>query len=222
MKRLIPSLLLTLLLAGTPALHSADETAELVRPENRLQLDSIDPAWAALIAGLRAQPPLFSEFEEHRYFPFRRDFTRLTGEIRVDPARGLSLHYLSPEESLMVVDAQGGFIVEAGGRRQELPDDPRAQAGSEALLHVLQFDLEALAEDFAIYGEQSAAGWRLAFVPATDALARALQPITVSGEDRQVKRIEIGRTANQRVEIIVGDTRSGVTFTDEEISRYFR
>lgn len=222
MKRLISPLLLTLLLAGPPALHAAEEPGDLVLPENRLQLENIDPAWSALIEGLRAQPPLYSEFEERRYFPFRRDFTGLSGEIRVDPARGLSIHYLSPEESLMVVDAQGGFIVEGNGKRQDLPEDPRAQAGSAALLHVLQFDLESLAADFQIYGQLTDAGWRLAFVPASDALARALQPITVSGTDRQVERIEIGRTSNQRVEIIVGETRTGVEFTDEEISRYFR
>ena len=214
-------ILILLLLAVLPVL--AELPQDLHRPEFRLQPGGVDASWQRLLAELQGAPPLRAEFEERRYFPFRRDYTALIGEIRLDPAHGLSLHYSSPQDQLMVVDARGGFMQNERGRRRELPDNPSARAATSALLHVLRFDLGRLAENFEIYAAREADRWAFAFIPRPDGqLAKALSPVTVRGEDGRVQLIEMRKSERQRVEIHVGATETGVSFTEEELARYFR
>lgn len=197
--------------------------AQRTQPEFLVQPNDIGADWQKLLAELQAAPPLRAEFEERRFFPFRRDYTALTGEIRLDPNHGLSLHYITPQDQLMVVDARGGFLQNERGRRRELPDNPSARAATSALLHVLRFDLPRLAEDFDIYAARDERDWAFTFVPRAEGkLAKALSPITVQGEGARVRLIEMRKTERQRVEIHVGKTTTNVAFTDEERARYFR
>jgi hypothetical protein len=196
--------------------------ADIAQPEYQLLPGKNDAAWQPLVDELRAKPPLKAQFEEHRFFPFKKGFTRLDGEIRLDPVRGLSLHYTAPENQLMVVDQQGGFMANAKGHRRELPDNPRARAATSALLHVLRFDLRTLADDFTIYAARDGSAWRFAFIPRPGDLAGVLNPITITGDHGLVRLIEMKKSARERVEIHIGQTDTGVTFTPDEIARYFR
>ncbi len=196
--------------------------ADLVSPAYRLTPGENDSSWQPLIAELKAKPPLKATFEEHRYFPFRKGSAKLTGEIRLDPVRGLSLHYQTPEDRLVVMDPRGGFMAEAGGRRRELPDDPRAKAASTALLNVLRFDLPELAKNFEIYGAHEGDVWRFTVIPRPGPLASILNPITVSGDSGLVRVIEMRKSGAQRIVIIISDTVTGVTFDAAELTTYFR
>lgn len=213
--------LFLLLVLVVPPLRAA-LPADLVSPDYRLTPGENDSAWQPLLTELKAKPPLKATFTERRYFPFRKDSAQLTGEIRLDPGRGLSLHYLTPEDRLMVVDARGGFMADDRGRRRELPDDPRAHAATTALLNVLRFDLPELAKNFDIYATRDGAAWRFTFVPRPGPLASVLQPIIITGENTLVQTIEMRKADSQRVEIIIGETHTGVTFDDAELARFFR
>ena len=162
-------------------------------------------------------------FEERRYFPFKKNPVVLTGEIRLDPARGLSLHYQVPEDRILVVDDRGGFMRDGKGKRlHDLPDDPRAQAATRALLSVMRFELAALAQNFSIYAARDGADWRFAFVPLPGPLADVLQPITVTGKDELVSTLEMKKSEDQRVFIQIGETHTNVTFNSTGLSRFFR
>jgi hypothetical protein len=212
---------LMLMLAVLP-LH-AELPAVLTAPSYRLIPGENDSAWQPLFAALKANGAVLAAFEEHRYFPFKKNPVVLTGEIRLDPVRGLSIHYQVPEERILVVDERGGFIRDGKGRRlHELPDAPRAQAATRALLHVMRFELAALAENFAIYAARDGADWRFTFEPLPGPLADVLQPITVTGRDALVRTIEMRKFADERVEIQVGETRTGVTFSARDLTRFFR
>lgn len=196
---------------------------DIVQPAYRFTPGESDAAWHDLLDQLHAAPPLRAQFEERRFFPFRQGYASLTGVIRLDPDHGLSLQYVEPKAQLMVVDARGGFMADHRGRRRELPDDRRARAATGALLHVLRFNLPLLAQDFAIYAAREGAQWKFTFIPKPGGdLAEALNPVRVSGEGTYVRLIEMRKTEHQRIEIHVGETETGVTFTPGELAKYFR
>ncbi len=212
---------LTLTLAALPL--RAELPAVLIAPAYRIMPGENDSAWQPLFTALKANGAVLAAFEEHRYFSFKKNPVVLTGEIRIEPARGLSLHYQVPEERILVVDDRGGFMRDGKGRRlHDLPDDPRAQAATRALLHVMRFELSALAENFAIYAARDGADWRFTFEPLPGPLADVLQTITVTGRDALVRTIEMRKSADERVEIQVGETRTGVIFNARELTRFFR
>ncbi len=211
----------TLAVAAFPL--RAELPSTIIAPDYQVTPGQNDAAWQPLLAALKAKSPIMAAFEERRYFPFKKNPVVLTGEIRLDPARGLSLHYQVPEERILVVDDRGGFMRDGKGKRlHDLPDDPRAQAATRALLSVMRFELAALAQNFSIYAARDGADWRFAFVPLPGPLADVLQPITVTGQDELVSTIEMKKSADQRVFIQMGETHTGVTFTSSELTRFFR
>jgi hypothetical protein len=182
-----------------------------------------DPTWRDL-AGAFAQRPatIVSDFEERRWFSFKKTPTVLRGVARISAERGLSLQYAGSEPRTVIVDERG-IIVREGGRDTVPPADPRAAAANTALLYLLRFDLARLTESFELFGERDGNAWRLAFVPRAEPVRRALGHIAVAGEGPRVRRIELRRSATQRVEIVIEPPRSeGVPFTAEELRQFFR
>ncbi len=117
--------------------------------------------WQDLAAALAHRPDILTDFIERRRCSFKRQPVELTGEVRFSAAHGLSLHYLTPEERIVVLDGKGLRVqVAAGGKTP--PADPRAEAASSALLDALRLDLPALAGRFEIYGRRTSEAWALA------------------------------------------------------------
>lgn len=215
---MIPAML-RLALFFALVLGSSLAAAELVSPEHRLAAD--DPAWRDLLAQIEHRPDASASFEERRFFPFKKTPTVLKGEVRISASRGLSLHYLTPEERLVIIDERGVLLREAG-RDSSPPADPRAAAANTAILHLLRFNLPALVETFEVYGERSGVTWTLALVPRAADLRRTLGQITVAGENAVARRIELRRSVTQRVEIIVEPPAPSVPFTADELRQFFR
>ncbi len=191
----------------------------LVSPEHRLS--SAAPAWADLVEAFAHQPDTTADFTERRQFPFKQDPVELRGEVRVSAARGLSLHYTSPDERTVILDEQGMLIRARAGEKVP-PADPRATAANEALRHILRFEFTALEKDFELYGRRDGPDWTLALVPRTDTLRRSLGRITVSGEAVAIRRIELRRSAKQVIEILLAPPRPPGAFSAEELKTYFR
>lgn len=178
--------------------------------------------WKPLLDALAAKGAIEAKFTERRFFTFRREPTVLKGVIRVSPEKGLSLQYVEPEATMVIVDAAGLIIRDRNGREHEMAAGSRAAGAIAALLPVMRFDLDALAPSFDIRATRDVAGWRIEFTPRDPDAARALGSIAVSGSLTDVAHLEFRRSATQRIEIDVGETRSGVVFTPDELSRYFR
>jgi hypothetical protein len=212
--------ILFLALAGILAATArAEETDAAVAPGNRISPD--DPAWSELSAGLRQRTAVTADFTERRLFSFKKTPTILQGEVRVSAEHGLSLHYVHPEEHTVIIDGRGVLLRSAKGDSIP-PAEPDAGAGNDALLHALRLDLGPLAKTFGLYGTRTGAAWTLVLVPRAAGLRRTLDRITVGGEGSAVRRIELRRSATQRVEISVQPPHPAEPFTAEEIRRYFR
>lgn len=196
---------------------------DIVAPPYRLSIAN-DPFWRTLFHTLSSQGGIHSQFEELRFLPIRKRPVVLTGEMRLSPDRGLSLHYLKPEESCVMIDSRGIVFRDATGRVHEVASDPRARGATSALLQVMRFDPNVLERDFAAYGARDGIAWQVAFEPKPEAAARdiSLGRIIVRGQEDAVLLIEFRRSDRQRIEIHVGPTRTGVTFSAAELATWFR
>jgi len=218
-----------LTLAGA-ALTAAPSSgnALLNPPENLLtsahQIDPthLNPPWDGLIAALQKKGNISAHFTENRYLPLKKVPVVFTGEIRLSAEHGLSLHYLTPENRLMVVDTRGVFMRNEAGRTRELPADPNALAATGALLDVMRFDLGALSQHFSLYAAGDADTWFFGFEPRDDSVSKTLSRLVVTGKKDHVQRILMRKSAMQSIEILVADERSQVEFTADELKRFFR
>jgi len=97
------------------------------------------------------------------------------------------------------------------------------EAGAIAsLLPIMRFDMPALMPRFVVRALRTGEGWQFEFTPADPAASGALGTITVAGAGTDVRHLEFRRSASQRVEIDVGETRAGVAFTASEQAQFFR
>lgn len=205
---------------GLPVLRGAEPAAPpLVETRNLVAPGA--PEWQDLAAALAHRPDILTDFVERRRFSFKRQPVELTGEVRFSAAHGLSLHYLTPEDRIVVLDGKGLRVQAAPGGKTP-PADPRAEAASAALLDALRLDLPALAGRFEIYGRRTSEAWALALVPREAALRRGVERITIEGQAAIVNRIEIRHSAKQTIEILLSAPRAVVPFTAEELARFFR
>lgn len=207
------------LLAMASAFAFAAEGDSLIHP--RFNLVPEAPEWRELTAQFARRPDQVADFEEQRFFPFRKEPIVVKGEVRVSPQRGLSLHYTAPDERIIIIDDRGMLLREPKGKESP-PPDPRATLANEALRHILRFDFAALAPNFELFGQRERVAWSLALVPRTATVRRAIGNIFVQGEGDFVRRIELHKSAKQHIDIVMAPPRPAAAFTAEEIQRYFR
>lgn len=183
---------------------------------------SDDPQWRDLFAELSKPRARVSQFEERRHFPFRDKPVVLTGEIRLLPGHGLSLHYLEPKSQTLIVDSKGVLMRDDRGHQRAAPADSRAQAATSALFQILQFDVSGLQNTFEIRGRRDGANWTLTFTPKQSSLAETIGSVLVHGQELKLDRIELNRADNQRIEILVHHTLNDVIFPEDVMKRFFR
>jgi|HubBroStandDraft_1064217.scaffolds.fasta_scaffold447569_2 hypothetical protein len=202
-------------LALAVAARGAPDPGEVLAP------GGLPGDWKALVAALAAKGPIEASFTERRYFPFRHEPTVLKGVLRISPERGLSLQYTDPEPSVLIADSAGLVLRDQGGSR-EMASGSREAGAIASLLPIMRFDLPALFPRFVIRARRTDADWSFEFTPRNADSAGSLGSITVLGAGTDVRQLEFRRSASQRVEIEVGETRAGVVFTAAELARYFR
>jgi hypothetical protein len=178
--------------------------------------------WKPLVSALAAKGPILAAFSERRFFPFRSEPTRLEGILRMSPERGLSLQYVKPEASVMIADAAGLVLRDRGGRSREMPAGSGEAGAVVSLLPIMRFDFPALYPKFVIRFLVTGGDWRFEFTPRDPGVAKSLGSIAVAGTGTAVRHLEFRRSANQRVEIDVGETTTGVTFTPADLATFFR
>lgn len=182
---------------------------------------AIQPAdWHVLAEQIAEQGDTTAEFQERRFFSFRKEPVVLRGEVRISATLGLSLRYTAPEERTVIIDSHGMLLRDRTGKGTA-PPDPRAKAANDALRHALRLDVAALGKDFEISGEREEARWTLRLLPREAATRRAIGEIHLQGTGAIVHRIALRRSEKQQIEIAMENVRRS-TFTAEEIKRYFR
>jgi len=178
--------------------------------------------WHWLFSAIAAKGNTCSTFTENRFFAARKDPVVLTGEMRLIPATGLSLRYLTPENTLTIIDTRGLFLRDAKGRVREIKAGSRDAGLVAALLPVMRFDEENLFKNFTVHAARDGGDWRFDFVPRDEKLAAALGSITITGVGTEIRSLAFHASPKVRVEVIVGETKTGVVFTADDMQKYFR
>ncbi|MEO7414001.1 MAG: outer membrane lipoprotein carrier protein LolA [Opitutaceae bacterium] len=216
------SLSVFLLLVSCLVLPAFSAAPAEVPPANLIADPVNDPGWKELFARLAPQQARRSQFEERRIFPFRTTPIVLTGEIRISPDRGLSLNYLGAKPQIVIIDQKGVLMRDERGQQRTAPADPRADAATSALFHILRFDLPALAKTFILHGRRDGEAWTLGFEPRDATLSGLIGSVIVQGEGGRVDRINMVKSEKQRIDILISDTKETASFDEEELKRFFR
>src|SRR5580700_2811871 len=106
---------LALMFAGALSAAVGAEESTLTDAAHRIAPD--DSGWSQLAGELRGQSSVVADFTEERWFSFKRTPTVLRGEVRISAEHGLSLHYLDPEEQIVIIDGRGSLLRSASGDR---------------------------------------------------------------------------------------------------------
>jgi outer membrane lipoprotein-sorting protein len=208
---------LALLLPGIAAASPV-----VMAPEAIIADPAHDPAWQDLFGLLSTPKSRVARFEERRTFPYRKTPVVLKGELRLAPNRGLSLTYLGDKPHVIIVDRKGVLMRDQKGRERTGPADGRAEAATSALFNILSFDLAALAKDFEVHGLRDDQSWALGFAPRDRTLADLIGAVIVNGDHGHLNRIEMAKSDQQRIEILLSETKDDVVFSPEELKKFFR
>ncbi len=193
----------------------------IAQPDHALDAAALDSFWIGLGLGFAARGTVWSDFTERRYFPFHSKAVELRGEVRIDPARGLSLHYTTPSDVTVIVD-QDGVLMRGNGRTSAPPADPRAAGANAAMLDVLRLNFADLEKNYAVYGTHSGSDWELELVARGPASAWTIGTLFVLGTGTTVNRIDLRHSEKQRIEITMDHLRPGGPFGPAVLTRYFR
>lgn len=192
------------------------------KPGPEIPAAGADAGFRDLFRALASRGSVLANFTEYRWFPFRTAPVVLNGEMRFSRELGLSLHYLKPEQRVVIADAGGLVLRDASGRSRAIKPDERTPDIGGTLLPILRFDEAELFRVFHVSGARSGGAWRVDFVPRSAEVARWVGTVTVAGAGDAVARIEFHRSSSQRIEIRIEPPATGVTFGAADRRLYFR
>lgn len=184
--------------------------------------------WPARLAALAAPRTLSATFAESRTTPLKKAPVVVTGTVRIDRSRGLSLTYDQPHAPVVILDEKGLLLRHSSGREQSAP--PSAEPFLRLLHALFKFDLVTLEKSYVlVVSEQLAEGpatsgngsWALTFTRRsdTDAPYRAL---ILRGEGDRLTGIRLEKTDRQNIDIALAPPQLDPVFTPEDLARYFR
>lgn len=127
-----------------------------------------------------------------------------SGEMVYSPPDRLEKHTLLPRVESMVLDKET-VVLERDKRRMtiRLSSRPEAQAFVESIRSTLSGNRKALEANYKLDMKGEAADWTLTLWPTDVAIAGIIQRISISGGQKQVRRIEYLLADGDRSELAI-------------------
>lgn len=172
------------------------------------------------IAALADLGPLSAEFSEARHTPLKKRPVVVTGIVRIDRARGLSLAYDQDRAPVVILDAEGLLLRHPDGREQSAP--PEAEEDLRVLHALFAFDFPTLEKSYdQKLIESPDDAWTLTFTRRPDSSA-SYRKLILSGTTDHLISIILAKTPKLRTEITLSAPRLLPAFSPEDHTRYFR
>lgn len=189
------------------------------------QVDPANPpaALVELREAIQQRGAIQAEFVERRQIAFKREAIELRGELAYAPGKGLSLHYLEPEEHRVVLSGNSLISEDDEGMLQERRI-PRRYAALQA---VLTLDVDALSKQFKVYyasGDEWSFGLFAEGETRTGprrSVGSPSESIIVQGSGTVVERIELQRTGSIKVVIELSAVSELDARDTEALNRFF-
>ena len=180
----------------------------------------LSPAARTRLQSLSRPLTLLGDFTESRFTPLKKTAVIVTGTVRIDRARGLSLTYAQPRAPVVILDEKGLLLRHPDGREQTAPAEATADL---RLLHALfVFDLSTLEKSYALIAtENPDHSWALVFTRRPEAVS-TYRELTLLGQADRLTRIILAKTPRLRTEIALEPPQLDPRFSPEELTRYFR
>lgn len=182
-----PGFLFLLATSLCPQVFSA-VPPDLESPEFQLDVTALEPVWRDRFEALRVDEPVAATFLESRKNSFRKGARTFSGTIRVDPQRGVSLHYAEPLDVILVGAIGTLWRRPSSGEWTAYPAPDDGSIG-DWTAGLWQFDFPALAKEFAFYGRPlEGQAWELFLTPRENF---RLPEIHLRAEDSRLTRIDL-------------------------------
>ncbi len=174
----------------------------------------------ARLAELAQPKSLSSAFTESRHTPLKRLPVVVSGTVRIDHQRGLSLEYNQRGAPVVILDEQGLLLRHANGREQSAPPDAETDL---RLLHALfAFDLATLEKSYSLAATDGPdGGWTLVFTRLPESAA-SYRELVLTGTSDRLTGIILAKTPNLKTEIALEAPQRVPSFSAEDLARYFR
>ncbi|MBC8011514.1 MAG: hypothetical protein H7067_15625 [Burkholderiales bacterium] len=186
----------------------------------RLPGTELPAPWPARLAALSAPRAVVAEFTESRHTPLKKQPVVVSGTVRIDHARGLSLAYDQPRAPFVILDEKGLLLRHPDGREQAAP--PEAETDLRLLHALFTFDLPTLEKSYSATPSESADGaWKLVFTRLPDSPA-SYRELTLAGTADRLTTITLAKTPNLRTAITLSAQTVDSAFSPEDRARYFR
>lgn len=161
-----------------------------------------------------------ADFTESRFTPLKKKPVVVSGILRIDRARGLSLAYEQPGAPVVILDDQGLLLRHADRRDQPAP--PEAADDLLLLRALFAFDLATLEKSYAVAATENPDGtWTLVFTRREGSVA-SYRELALSGDATRLTRLVLAKTPNLHTDVTLESPRLDVSFTPEDLARYFR
>lgn len=176
--------------------------------------------WRARLAALATPRTLSAAFTESRFTPLKKKPVIVTGIVRIDRSRGLSLAYDQRRAPVVILDERGLLLRHPDGREQAAP--PEAETDLRLLHALFAFDLATLEKSYALAATAADdGGWALTFTRLPDSKA-TYRELVLAGADARLTAITLAKTATLKTEIILDPPQVDPVFTAADLARYFR
>jgi outer membrane lipoprotein-sorting protein len=143
-----------------------------------------------------------ARFTEKRHLAVLDRPVQASGEMLYSPPDRLEKRTLLPKAETLVLD-KDMLSMERGSRKLSinLNSRPEAMAFVDSIRSTLSGNRKSLEQNYALTLQGDSAQWVLTLVPSEPAISALLKSITVSGSQKQVRRIEYLQADGDRSEL---------------------
>lgn len=213
---------LGLLGASTMAHGAPPPVAAPTAPEDTEDTKEADTI-GTLMAKLAAIPGLYARFKETKTIGLLAAPIINTGTLRYHPPGRLLRTVEAPHPSSVLLTGSDVWMQDGGGReRVDLSAHPTVRSFVGSFRSLLAGDRKALADSFRLSLATAEGGrWTLELHPRTDAMARIVKRIEVSGHDEVVQRLVIEESTGDVSETQFFDVDTKRTYAAEDVAKHF-
>lgn len=182
--------------------------------------EELPPGLRARLNALAQPLALVADFTESRQTRLKKKPLIVSGVVRIHRDRGLSLDYDQARSPIVILDSGGLLLRHPDGREQHAP--PEAEHDLRLLHALFCFDLVTLEKTYSLSAAETPdASWNLVFTRRPESEATYLE-LSLIGHAGSIATIVLRKAPSQSTTITLSPPNLDVTFTPEELARYFR